>query len=189
MYLPMLIGIFLIAGIAAGYSVYDGRKQKKLRLEKEAENQRIVEETLKAYQAESAPAPIDTAQDMANEDPRGIHIADLAEYSLRQNMNPFFQIMKYAGRNGDYNVAAVDSNDNIYIIETEQDPQYEDELTQIKADIAHYRTRMQKKADKRKAYVFNVTNHPSEQLREEVEDNPDMRIFNYRIKFRPYKFN
>jgi hypothetical protein len=181
----MIIGILLLGAIAAGYSAYDNRRIKKQNEETAANEKRIAEETMRAFHAEN---PQDLPEpEGAEEDPRGVTIADLAEYSLRQGMNPFLQLMRYASRNEDYNVAAVDSYDNIYIIETQQNPKYADMLQQIRADVDHYRTRMQKHKNKRKIYVYICTNHPTDQLREAIEDDPDVKIFNYRIRFRTYK--
>ena len=185
MYLSMIIGILLLGAIAAGYSVYDNRRIKKQNEETAANEKRIAEETMRAFHAEN---PQDLPEpEGAEEDPRGVTIADLAEYSLRQGMNPFLQLMRYASRNEDYNVAAVDSYDNIYIIETQQNPKYADMVQQIRADVDHYRTRMQKHKNKRKIYVYICTNHPTDQLREAIEDDPDVKIFNYRVRFRAYK--
>ena len=185
MYLSMIIGILLLGAIAAGYSAYDNRRIKKQNEETAANEKRIAEETMRAFHAEN---PQDLPEpEGAEEDPRGVTIADLAEYSLRQGMNPFLQLMRYASRNEDYNVAAVDSYDNIYIIETQQNPKYADMVQQIRADVDHYRTRMQKHKNKRKIYVYICTNHPTDQLREAIEDDPDVKIFNYRIRFRAYK--
>lgn len=185
MYLSMIIGILLLGAIAAGYSAYDNRRIKKQNEETAANEKRIAEETMRAFHAEN---PQDLPEpEGAEEDPRGVTIADLAEYSLRQGMNPFLQLMRYASRNEDYNVAAVDSYDNIYIIETQQNPKYADMVQQIRADVDHYRTRMQKHKNKRKIYVYICTNHPTDQLREAIEDDPDVKIFNYRVRFRAYK--
>lgn len=187
MYLSMIIGILLLGAIAAGYSAYDNRRIKKQQEETAAQEKKIVEETMKAFRAENPQELPDAEGTDAEEDPRGVTIADLAEYSLQQGMNPFLQLMRYASRNEDYNVAAVDSYDNIYIIETQLNPEYADMMQQIRADVDHYRTRMQKHKNKRKIYVYICTNHPAEQLCEVVEDDPDVKIFNYRVRFRPYK--
>ena len=187
MYLPMIIGILLLAAIAGGYSLYDDKRIKKRNEEIAAQEQKIVEETMKAFHAETAQDLPDSEGEEGKEDPRGVTIADLAEYSLRQGINPFLQIMRYASRKEDWNVVAVDSYDNIYIIETQQNPAYADMQQQIREDVTHYRTRMQKHKDKRKIFVYVCTNHPADELREAMEDDPDLKIFNYRVKFRPYK--
>ena len=187
MYLPMIIGILVLAAIAGGYGIYDDKRIKKRNEEIAAQEKQIAEETMKAFHAEDIEETADSEEQAAQEDTRGVTIADLAEYSLRQGMNPFLQLMRYASRNGDYNVAAVDSYDNIYIIETQLNPEYADMIQQIRADVDHYRTRMQKRKDKRKIYVYVCTNHPSEELREAAEDDPDLKIFNYRVRFRLQK--
>lgn len=183
MYLSMIIGILLLGAIAGGYSLYDDRKTKKRNAEIAAQEKKIVEETMKAFRGEEETGLAEAEGAPAEEDPRGVTIADLTEYSLRQGMNPFMQLMRYASRNGDWNVAAVDSSDNIYVIETQQNPEYQDMLQQIEADVSHYRTRMQKHKDKRKIYVYVCTNRPSEELQEAAEDDPDIQIFNYRVRF------
>ena len=184
MYLPMIIGILVLAVIAGGYGIYDDKRIKKRNEEIAAQEKQIAEETMKAFHAEEAKDIADPEGQAAEEDPHGVTIADLTEYSLRQNMNPFLQLMRYASRNGDWSVAAVDSFDNIYIIETQLNPAYADMMEQIRADVDHYRTRMQKRKDKRKIYVYVCTNHPSEELLEAAEDDPDLKIFNYRVRFR-----
>ncbi len=187
MYLPMIIGILLLAAIAGGYGIYDDKRIKKRNEEIAAQEKKIAEETMKAFHAEEAGEMPEAEEQAAEEDSRGVTIADLAEYSLRQGMNPFLQLMRYASRDNDWNVVAVDSFDNIYIIETQQNPKYADMIQQIKADVDHYRTRMQKRKDKRKIFVYVCTNHPSEELLEAAEDDPDLKIFNYRVRFRLQK--
>lgn len=185
MYLTMIIGILLLGAIAGGYSLYDGMREKKQRALKEEQEKKIKEETLRAYRGEGSSQGTAPAEEA--EDRRGLRLADLVEYSLRRGEEPFVQRMKYAGRDGDWNVVAVDSDDNIYIIETEKKPEYEDMIQQIRADVAHYRTRMQKKADERLIYVYVCTNHPSKPVRKEAFENRDVRIFNYRVRFQPYR--
>ena len=187
MYLPMIIGILLLAAIAGGYGLYDDTRIKKRNEEIAAQEKKIAEETMKAFRAEEAEEIPESEGQAAEEDTHGVTIADLVEYSLREGMNPFLQLMRYASRNGDWNVAAVDSFDNIYIIETQLNPEYADMMEQIRADVDHYRTRMQKRKDKRKIYVYVCTNHPSEELREAAEDDPDLKIFNYHLRFRLQK--
>lgn len=185
MYLSMIIGILILGAIAAGYTWYDDRRIKKRNEEIAEQEKKIAEETMKAFHAQEATEMPEPEGEAAGEDPCGVTIADLAEYSLRQGMNPFLQIMRYASRQEDWNVVAVDSYDNIYIIETQQNPEYANMLEQIQADVDHYRTRMQKHKDKRKIFVYICTNHPSEDVVEMSQDDPDVKIFNYRVRFRP----
>ena len=185
MYLTMIIGILLLGAIAGGYSVYDGIRERKEKALKEEQEKKIKEETLRAYRGEKSVEVVSEAD--SAEDMRGIRLADLVEFSLRRGEEPFVQRMKYTGRDGDYHVVAVDSDDNIYIIETELKPEYEDMVQQVQADVDHYRARMQKKADERMTYVYVCTNHPSKPIRKEAYENRNVRIFNYRVKFQPYR--
>ena len=54
MYLPMIIGILVLAAIAGGYGIYDDKRIKKRNEEIAAQEKQIAEETMKAFHAEEA---------------------------------------------------------------------------------------------------------------------------------------
>ena len=84
----------------------------------------------------------------------------------------------------DGELIAMDREDNIYVIETVQRPEYEELYLQVLDDMTAQRKRIQKNAADRKVYAIVCVTTLSETLKLAAEKENSIRIFSYELNFR-----
>ena len=103
---------------------------------------------------------------------------------LRQKKNIFGLPLTLCEEADDGELIALDREDNIYVIETVQRPEYEELYLQVLDDMTAQRKRIQKNASDRKVYAIVCVTTLSETLKLAAEKENSIRIFSYELNFR-----
>lgn len=176
-----LIGLGIIVAIVYGNMLYDRIKAKK---DKDTDN--IGETQLEADTVDTGHAPV--AEDTsAASVPQHLSVTTLTEMiaaDLKQQKNIFGLPLTLCEEEADGRLIAMDREDNIYVIETAQRPEYEEFYLQVLDDIEAQRKRIQKHAAERKVYAIVCVTTLPDTLKLAAERENAIRIFSYELNFR-----
>ena len=123
---------------------------------------------------------VGTAADTAFSGPT---LAEMIAYDLRQKKN-IFGLPLTLCEEDEGKLIAMDREDNIYVIETAQRPEYEELYLQVLDDMAAENKRIQKNAAARKVYAIVCVTTLPETLKLAAEKENSIRIFSYELNFR-----
>lgn len=170
-----LIGLGIILVIVYANSLYDYIKEKKAKKE-ETENQ------------ETAAVVGETGQTSADGRAaagfvKGIILSDMIEGKLKNGQNIFGLPLKLCEKDETGKIVAVDREDNIYVIETNLRPEFEDFYQQVREDMNVEKRRIGKGADLRKVYGIVCVDQPSELLMAAAKKQSELRIYRYDVTF------
>ena len=192
-----LIGLGVIVVIVYGNMLYDRIKEKK------GNKADQIEKTAGTVNASSTSAEVMGSQDAEtgaqtfNQNQAGNNgssaasgngfsgptLAEMIAGDLRQKKNifglPLTLCETEAGK-----LIAMDREDNIYVIETVQRPEYEELYLQVLDDMAAERKRIQKNTATRKVYAIVCVTTLPETLKLAAEKENSIRIFSYELNFR-----
>lgn len=187
-----LIGLGIIVAIVYGNMLYDHIKGKK------AENTENTGE--KQQTSDAAPSKMtqkqvhsDAEQPSVSDDVHvttvnnrltGPTLTEMIADDLRQKKNIFGLPLTLCEEEDDGRLIAMDREDNIYVIETVQRPEYEEFYLQVLDDMAAQRKRIQKHAAERKVYAIVCVTTLPETLKLAAEKENSIRIFSYELNFR-----
>lgn len=114
----------------------------------------------------------------------GPTLTEMIADDLRQKKNIFGLPLTLCEEADDGELIAMDREDNIYVIETVQRPEYEELYLQVLDDMTAQRKRIQKNAADRKVYAIVCVTTLSETLKLAAEKENSIRIFSYELNFR-----
>lgn len=176
-----LIGLGIIVAIVYGNMLYDRIKEKK---NKDTDN--IGEIRHEADTADTAYAPVakDASAVSVNQHPSVPTLTEMIAADLKQQKNIFGLPLTLCEEEADGRLIAMDREDNIYVIETAQRPEYEELYLQVLDDIEVQRKRIQKHAAERKVYAIVCVTTLPETLKLAAERESAIRIFSYELNFR-----
>lgn len=192
-----LIGLGVIVVIVYGNMLYDRIKEKKGnkadQIEKTAENANASSTSAEVRGSQDAETGAQTFNQSQVGDSgssavsgngfSGPTLAEMIAGDLRQKKNifglPLTLCETEAGK-----LIAMDREDNIYVIETVQRPEYEELYLQVLDDMAAERKRIQKNAATRKVYAIVCVTTLPETLKLAAEKENSIRIFSYELNFR-----
>ena len=182
-----LIGLGIIVVLVYGNMLYDHIKAKKKMNEQTDMTEKM---QTKAVDAQSEPAK---AADQISENGSdkaavchfsGPTLTEMIAADLRQKKNIFGLPLTLCEEADDGELIALDREDNIYVIETVQRPEYEELYLQVLDDMAAQRKRIQKHAGDRKVYAIVCVTTLPETLKLAAEKENSIRIFSYELNFR-----
>ena len=172
-----LIGLGVIVVLVYGNMLYDHIKEKK-----KADEQTDMTET------ESVKASDQISENGSDKAAvchfSGPTLTEMIADDLRQKKNVFGLPLTLCEEADDGELIALDREDNIYVIETVQRPEYEELYLQVLDDMTAQRKRIQKNASDRKVYAIVCVTTLSETLKLAAEKENSIRIFSYELNFR-----
>ncbi len=181
-----LIGLGVIVAIVYGNMLYDHIKAKK----KENE-QTDSAETVQTKSADVQSEPVKTSGTSENGSDQaaachfsGPTLTEMIAADLRQKKNIFGLPLTLCEEAENGELIALDREDNIYVIETVQRPEYEEFYLQVLDDMAAQRKRIQKHAADRKVYAIVCVTTLPETLKIAAEKENAIRIFSYELNFK-----
>ena len=192
-----LIGLGIIVAIIYANMLYDRIREKK---SNKADNVEKMTETANASSVSTEAAEgqkiggssqtlnqnqagVDGSLVQANGAFSGPTLAEMIAGDLRQKKNIFgLPLTLCESEKG--KLIAMDREDNIYVIETVQRPEYEEFYLQVLDDMATERKRIQKNAAARKVYAIVCVATLPETLKLAAEKENSIRIFSYELNFR-----
>ncbi len=191
-----LIGLGVIVVIVYGNMLYDRIKEKK---NNTADNAGKTAETvnavsLSAKEAADQDAAISSQTENQNQIRDGVNtaadtafsgptLAEMIADDLRQKKH-IFGLPLTLCEEDEGKLIAMDREDNIYVIETAQRPEYEELYLQVLDDMAAESKRIQKNAAARKVYAIVCVTTLPETLKLAAEKENSIRIFSYELNFR-----
>ena len=163
-----LIGLGIILVFFYANSLYDYIKEKKAKKE-ETENQEV------------AAVVGETRQTSA--DGCAFILSDMIEGKLKNSQNIFGLPLKLCEKDETGKIVALDREDNIYVIETNLRPEFEDFYQQVREDMNVEKRRIGKGAELRKVYGIVCVDQPSELLMAAAKKQSELRIYRYDVTF------
>ena len=182
-----LIGLGVIVVLVYGNMLYDHIKEKK-----KADEQTDILETVPAKSGAVQSEPVketDRTLGKGGDSALNCHfsgptLTEMIADDLRQKKNIFGLPLTLCEEADDGELIAMDREDNIYVIETVQRPEYEELYLQVLDDMTAQRKRIQKNAADRKVYAIVCVTTLSETLKLAAEKENSIRIFSYEFNFR-----
>lgn len=182
-----LIGLGVIVVLVYGNMLYDHIKEKK-----KADEQTDMTEKMQTKagdeQTESVKASDQISENGSDKAAvchfSGPTLTEMIADDLRQKKNVFGLPLTLCEETDDGELIALDREDNIYVIETVQRPEYEELYLQVLDDMTAQRKRIQKNASDRKVYAIVCVTTLSETLKLAAEKENSIRIFSYELNFR-----
>ena len=192
-----LIGLGIIVAIIYANMLYDRIREKK---SNKADNVEKTAETVNASSISTEAAEgqkIEGSSQTLNQNQAGVDgclvqangafsgptLAEMIAGDLRQKKN-IFGLPLTLCESEEGKLIAMDREDNIYVIETVQRPEYEEFYLQVLDDMAAERKRIQKNAAARKVYAIVCVTTLPETLKLAAEKENSIRIFSYELNFR-----
>lgn len=181
-----LIGLGIIVVLVYGNMLYDHIKAKK-KADEQTDNAENA--SAKSGAAQSEPVKTSETLESGNDQAAACHfsgptLTEMIAADLRQKKNIFGLPLTLCEEADDGELIAMDREDNIYVIETVQRPEYEELYLQVLDDMTAQRKRIQKNAADRKVYAIVCVTTLSETLKLAAEKENSIRIFSYELNFR-----
>lgn len=184
-----LIGLGIIVALIYGNMLYDHIKAKK-KVNEQTDMAESVSTKSKDVQPEAV-RDTDQLQENGNGSDQAAYdhfsgptLTEMIADDLRQKKNIFGLPLILCEEADDGELIAMDREDNIYVIETVQRPEYEELYLQVLDDMAAQRKRIQKNAADRKVYAIVCVTALPETLKLAAEKENAIRIFSYELNFR-----
>lgn len=182
-----LIGLGVIVVLVYGNMLYDHIKGKK-----KADEQTDMTEKMQTKagdeQTESVKASDQISENGSDKAAvchfSGPTLTEMIADDLRQKKNIFGLPLTLCEEADNGELIAMDREDNIYVIETVQRPEYEELYLQVLDDMTAQRNRIQKNAADRKVYAIVCVTTLPETLKLAAEKENSIRIFSYELNFR-----
>jgi len=182
-----LIGLGIIVVLVYGNMLYDHIKAKKKRNEQTdiSESVSVKSGSAETEQVSGMAKTAEDGSDKASDNHlSGPTLTEMIAADLRQKKNIFGLPLILCEEADDGELIAMDREDNIYVIETVQRPEYEELYLQVLDDMAAQRKRIQKNAADRKVYAIVCVTTLPETLKLAAEKENSIRIFSYELNFR-----
>ena len=192
-----LIGLGIIVIIVYGNMLYDRIKTKKNKDTTDVEKSAGTADNHFAEQKETKGQKTEINRQAPDQDQSGSMVKTAANIAfsgptltqmiaddLKQKKHIFGLPLTLCEERGDGQLIALDREDNIYVIETAQRPEYEELYLQVLDDMAAESKRIQKNAAARKVYAIVCVTTLPETLKIAAEKENSIRIFSYELNFR-----
>ena len=176
-----LIGLGVIVVIIYGNMFYDRIKAKK---DKDTDNIGETQLETDTVDTDHAPVAEDASAASAHQHLSVTTLTEMIAADLKQQKNIFGLPLTLCEEEADGRLIAMDREDNIYVIETAQRPEYEEFYLQVLDDIEAQRKRIQKHAAERKVYAIVCVTTLPDTLKLAAERENAIRIFSYELNFR-----